>query len=166
MRILLSRYNRTLRQTCVRLWACALMGTALASYLGGTYHGFQHMFSVPVAGVLWTATTLAMGVASFFLLAAAFTATFSGQDRRWPIGAAALKFAIYAAWMLGHDEFRFVIYDYGSTLAILLMLLASRRTTGLSGHRAYVASGIPSRSPPQACSKAAFVSISISITTI
>ena len=63
--ILLLTHNRTLRQHCVRLWGCALIGTALASYLGGTYHGFQHMFSVPVAGVLWTATTLAMGVASF-----------------------------------------------------------------------------------------------------
>ena len=50
--------------------------------------------------------------------------------------------AIYSAWMLGHDEFRFVIYDYGSTLAILLLLLVSGRTTGLSGHRAYIASGI------------------------
>ena len=140
--VLLVKHNRTLRQQCVRLWACALIGTALASYLGGTYHGFQHMLSVPVAAVLWTATTLAMGVASFFLLAAAFTAAFSGQDRRWLIGAAALKLAIYAAWMLGHDEFRFVIYDYGSTLAILLLLLMSGRTTGLSGHRAYIASGI------------------------
>jgi len=140
--LLLLKHNRTLRQRSVRLWACALFATALASYLGGTYHGFQRMLSAPVASVLWTATTLAMGVASFFLLAAALTAAFSGQDRRWLIGGAALKLAIYAAWMLGHDEFRFVIYDYGSTLAILLLLLIAGRTTGLSGHRAYIASGI------------------------
>ncbi len=44
--------------------------------------------------------------------------------------------------MLGHDDFRFVIYDYGSTLAILLLLLMSGRTSGMSGHRAYIASGI------------------------
>lgn len=140
--LLLLRHNRRLKHQSVRLWAYALIGTALASYLGGTYHGFQHTLGVPVAAVLWTATTLAMGAASSFLLAAAFTAAFSGQDRRWLIGAAALKFAIYAIWMLGHDEFRFVIYDYGSTLAILLLLLIAGRTTGLSGHRAYIASGI------------------------
>ena len=163
--ILLLKYNRTLKQQCVRLWACALIGTALASYLGGTYHGFQHMLSVSVAAVLWTATTLAMGAASFFLLAAAFTAAFSGQDRRWLIGAAALKLAIYSAWMLGHDEFRFVIYDYGSTLAILLLLLMSGRTTGLSGHAPTSRRGFSSRSPRRAYSKAAFVSINISITT-
>ena len=44
--------------------------------------------------------------------------------------------------MLAHDEFRFVIYDYGSTLAILLMLLSPRAHPGLSGHRALIASGI------------------------
>ena len=45
--------------------------------------------------------------------------------------------------MLGHDEFRFVIYDYGSTLAILLLLVvAAERTHGVEGHRAYIASGI------------------------
>ena len=63
--ILLLKHNRAVRQHCVRLWAGALIGTALASYLGGTYHGFQHMLSVQLAAVLWTATTLAMGVASF-----------------------------------------------------------------------------------------------------
>jgi hypothetical protein len=140
--LLLLRRNRALRQQSVQLWAYALIGTALASYVGGTYHGFQHTLGIAVASVLWKATTLAMGAASFFLLAAAFTAAFSGRDRRWLIGAAALKFIIYAVWMLGHDEFRFVIYDYGSTLAILLLLLIAERTTGLSGHRAYIASGI------------------------
>jgi hypothetical protein len=44
--------------------------------------------------------------------------------------------------MLTHDEFRFVIYDYGSTLAILLLLVATERTQGVDGHRAYIAQGI------------------------
>ena len=83
-----------------------------------------------------------MGLASFLLLAAAFSSSFSGHDRRWLIGGAALKFSIYAAWMIGHDEFRFVIYDYGSTLAILLLLVIAERTHGITGHRAFIASGI------------------------
>ncbi len=40
--------------------------------------------------------------------------------------------------MLGHDEFRYVIYDYGSTLAILLLLVIAGRTQGVAGHRAYI----------------------------
>jgi hypothetical protein len=44
--------------------------------------------------------------------------------------------------MLGHDEFRYVIYDYGSTLAIVMLLVLAEKTHGISGHRAYIASGI------------------------
>ena len=130
--VLLLRHNVPLRQASIRLWAIALIAVAMGSYAGGAYHGFQHTLSVPVAAVLWKATTISMGVASFLLLAAAFSAAFSGQDRRWLIAAAFLKLAIYVAWMLGHDEFRFVIYDYGSTLAILLLLIATERTHGVA----------------------------------
>ena len=140
--VLLVKENQTLRQQTLRFWAFALIATAAASYSGGTYHGFQHALGEPVAAVLWKATTISMGAASFFLLAAAFTAAFAREDRSWLIGAAALKLAIYAGWMATHDEFRFVIYDYGSTLAILLLLLMTGRTIGLSGHRAYIAAGI------------------------
>jgi hypothetical protein len=140
--VLLLKRNVGLRQASIRLWALALIATAVASYAGGTYHGFQHSLSPPVARMLWKMTTISMGVASCFLLIAAITAAFTGQDRRWLIAGAALKLAIYVAWMLSHDEFRFVIYDYGSTLAILLLLVIAGRTHGVAGHRAYVASGI------------------------
>jgi hypothetical protein len=134
--------NRALRQRCITLWAMALMAAALGSYAGGTYHGFQHAIGPRTAGVLWKVTTLSMGAASFLLLAAAFTAACAGQLRHWLIGAAAAKFAMYAVWMLGHDDFRYVIYDYGSTLVILLLLVITERTAGAGGHRAYIASGI------------------------
>ena len=140
--VLLLKHNNPLRQTSIRLWAFALMAVAAGSYAGGTFHGFQHALEPAVAAVLWKVTTISMGVASFFLLTAAIAAAFTGQDRRWLIAAAALKLAIYVVWMLGHDEFRFVIYDYGSTLAILLLLVAAERTHGVAGHRAYIASGI------------------------
>jgi hypothetical protein len=140
--VLLLTHNRSLRQTSIRLWARALMAVAMGSYAGGTYHGFQQALGVPVASLLWKVTTISMGVASFLLLAAAFSAAFSGQDRQWLIAGAALKLAIYVAWMLGHDEFRYVIYDYGSTLAILMLLAVAQRTHGVHGHRAYIVSGI------------------------
>jgi hypothetical protein len=140
--VLLIKQNMTVRQRAVLWWACALFAAATGSYVGGTYHGFQHALDPYVAAVLWKVTTISMGVASFFLLTAAITAAFTGQDRRWCIAGAALKLAIYAVWMLGHDEFRYVIYDYGSTLAILLLLVVAERTHGVDGHRAYIASGI------------------------
>jgi hypothetical protein len=140
--VLLLKRNGRLRQSSILYWALALCAVGAASYVGGTYHGFQHVLSGPVAAVLWKATTISMGVASFLLLAAAFTAAFSTENRRWLIAAAALKLVIYVMWMLEHDEFRFVIYDYGSTLAILLLLVVAGKTHGVSGHRRYIASGI------------------------
>jgi hypothetical protein len=140
--VMLLKQNRTLRQTSIRLWAFAFMAAATGSYMGGTYHGFQHALEPPVATVLWKVTTISMGIASFFLLTAAITAAFTGQNRRWLSAAATLKLAVYVLWMLGHDQFKYVIYDYGSTLAILLLLVASEKTRGIDGHRAYIASGI------------------------
>ena len=140
--VFLLRQNMSLRQASIRWWALALIGAAIGSYVGGTYHGFQHAMDARVAAVLWKVTTISMGVASFLLLTAAITSAFAGQDRQWLIAAAVLKLVIFIGWMLGHDEFRYVIYDYGSTLAILLLLVAAERTHGVSGHRAYIASGI------------------------
>lgn len=140
--VLLLKHNNHLRQISIRLWAFALMAAAMASYVGGTYHGFRHVLDPHVAVVLWKVTTISMGIASFFLLTAAIRAAFSGRDGRWFIAAASLKLAIYIVWMLGHDEFKYVIYDYGSTLAILLLLVASEKTHGIAGHRVYIASGI------------------------
>jgi hypothetical protein len=140
--VLLLKQNMSRRQASIRWWALALFASAIASYVGGTYHGFQHAMDPLVAAILWKVTTISMGVASFLLLTAAISAGFTGQDRRWLIAGAALKLAIYVGWMLGHDEFRFVIYEYGSTLAILLLLVVAERTHGVAGHRAYIASGI------------------------
>ena len=140
--VFLLKQNMSLRQASIRWWALALIAAAIGSYVGGTYHGFQHALDPRTAAVLWKITTIGMGLASFLLLTAAFTSAFAGQDRQWLIAGAVVKLAIYVGWMLGHDEFRYVIYDYGSTLAILLLLVAAERTHGVNGHRAYIASGI------------------------
>jgi hypothetical protein len=140
--VVLIKRNTALRQRSIQWWAFALFAAAVGSYAGGTYHGFRHALEPAVAAVVWKVTTISMGLASFFLLTSAITSAFAGQDRRWLIAGAALKLAIYVVWMLGHDEFRFVIYDYGSTLAILLLLIVAERTRGIEGHRAYIAMGI------------------------
>ena len=140
--LMLLRQNRQVRQRTIRLWAAALAAVAMGSYAGGTYHGFQQAIDVEVAEALWTCTTVSMGIASFFLLAAGVTSAFTGRTRRWLVIAAIVKLAVYVVWMLRHDEFRFVIYDYGSTLVLLMVLVGARRTRGVPGHRACIASGI------------------------
>jgi hypothetical protein len=89
-----------------RLWALAFLFTALAAFLGGTYHAFA-----PENGLLWKAVVFSVGIASFFLLA--------GSGGRALRIFATVKLIAYLAWMSTHDEFVWVIADYGISLLIL-----------------------------------------------
>src|SRR5687768_10426687 len=81
-----------------RMWALAFYATAAASLLGGTYHGLAYE-------PLWKPTVYAVGLASLFLLA--------GLGRQFLIFGL-VKFVVYAVWMATHDDFKYVIYDYGT----------------------------------------------------
>jgi hypothetical protein len=140
--VLLVRRNQALRQTSITLWAAALMAAAMASFAGGTYHGFHHLLAPPVPATLWKVTTISMGIASFLLLSAAVFSTFSGVMRRRLVAAAAVKLVIYIGWMVVHDAFVFVILDYGFTLIVILFLVTTGWTNGVPGHRAYISAGI------------------------
>ena len=130
--VFLLKQNMSLRQQSIRWWALALFASAMASYVGGTYHGFQHAHGSAGRGGTVEGDDDQHGGRELSSADRGVHAAFTGQDRRWLIAGAALKLAIYVAWMLGHDEFRFVIYDYGSTLAILLLLVVAERTRGVS----------------------------------
>src|SRR5688572_22458935 len=88
-----------------RMWALAFTFTAVASFCGGLYHAWGD--STPE---LWKATVIAVGIASFFLLA--------GTHRRLAV-VATVKLVVYLTWMTTHDDFLFVILDYGLTLLIV-----------------------------------------------
>ncbi len=130
------------RNRAIQFFAAALGATAFASFAGGTFHGFGPAMSPPPAALLWTLTTVAMGVASAFLLAAAITAAFTGLTRRVLLIVAAVKLFGYSWWMLTHHAFVYVILEYGSTLLFVVVLLAANRTHGDRGHRVYLAAGI------------------------
>lgn len=103
------------RAASARLWAVAFIALAVAAFLGGTVHGFQ------VEG-LWKPTVMAVGIASFGMLAGSAYATTSGNVRRVLVIAAALKLAFYEAWMLGHDDFIFVVADTASAMLAVAAL--------------------------------------------
>jgi hypothetical protein len=94
-------------------WALAFLALALAALLGGTWHGFWQN------DVLWKATTLSVGVASFGMVAGSALQTTSGIALRILIAAAGAKFVLYSAWMLYHDAFIWVVADTASALAIV-----------------------------------------------
>ena len=105
----------------MRFWALALAATALGSFAGGTYHGFNTVLPATLARAIWAVTTIVVGLAACLLLSATLTAAVPRHSRRWLLVAVWGQFAIYAAWMLRHDAFVNVIVEYG--LAMLLVLL-------------------------------------------
>jgi hypothetical protein len=101
-----------------RMWALAFLFTAAGSFFGGTYHGFLLMLEPPAAFLLWKATLFSIGLASFFLLAG------SGRGLA---AIAVVKLVVYTTWMIGHDDFLWVIADYGVTLLIVGIVQLVRR---------------------------------------
>jgi hypothetical protein len=102
-----------------RFWATAFLALALGALLGGTWHGFSQN------DVLWKATTLSVGVASFGMVAGS-AAVAPGGLRGALIAFALAKLVAYSAWMLYHDDFIWVVIDTASALLIVAILHAWR----------------------------------------
>ena len=89
-----------------RMWALAFVFTAIAAMIGGVYHGYGDRWEI-----LWKATVMSVGIASYFLLA--------GTHRRLGIFAA-VKLAVYGFWMaMTEANFVYVVADYGLTLLLV-----------------------------------------------
>jgi len=113
----LSLHRRREGRRARGLWTLALAALALAALLGGTSHGFAPVLPTLAATLLWKATVLSVGVASFGLLSGSAAGTTSPPVARIFLVLAVAKLAIYSAWMLFHDEYLYVIVDTGSALA-------------------------------------------------
>jgi hypothetical protein len=103
-----------------RFWALAFFALGLGAFLGGTWHGFWQ------DDLLWKATTLSVGGASFGMVAASADAVTTGKLRGGLIAFAGVKLFAYAAWMLHHDDFVWVVADTASALFIVAILHAWR----------------------------------------
>lgn len=116
------RLDRSEPQYARRLWAWAFAALALSALTGGTYHGFTASMGARAGAALWKATVYLVGTTDLLMLSGSFTAALGRRWRPYALAAAAAKFLVYAAWMIHHDEFRYVVYDYApSMLAILLI---------------------------------------------
>jgi drug/metabolite transporter (DMT)-like permease len=119
---------RQTRQRAVRIWALAFAATSLGSFTAGTYHGFQLMLPPALATMVWTTTTLVVGLAACLLLTATLVATVRRRVRRWWLFVVWAQFVAYAAWMLRHHEFVYVIAEYGAAmLCVFALVIASAR---------------------------------------
>ena len=108
----LIRKGMRVSQRSIILWGLSFVATGIAALIGGTSHGFALYLGTMTKEVIWTATLISIGFASLFLLSAAIITTFKKPLRDWLIAATALKFILFAVWIVSHSEFKYVIYDY------------------------------------------------------
>jgi hypothetical protein len=97
-------------------WGVAFAALALGALLGGTWHGFFNH------ALLWKATVLSVGVASFAMLTGSAFAVLSGKPRALVVAFALAKLLVYSGWMLRHDEFIYVVIDTGIAFALVAAL--------------------------------------------
>ncbi len=119
---MLLRVARQHQQISMWLWAGAFLTTALASLTGGTYHGFSLLLGDSGKTILWKGTVYSIGLTSFLMLSGTILASVPRAVGRWLLGAAVLQLAVYAVWMLTHDDFLYVIYDYAPAMVAVLVL--------------------------------------------
>jgi len=112
--VLLLRNSQS--QKSRKFWAAAFAALALGAFLGGTWHGFLQN------PLLWKATLLTVGVASFAMVTGSAFAAVSGAVRNVLIGVAGGKLLAYAGWMLRHDEFIYLVIDTGIAFAVVAAL--------------------------------------------
>ena len=103
-------------QVSRRWWGAAFVALALGAFLGGTWHGFFQDYW------LWKATVLAIGAASFAMLAGSAYAVLSGMPRTLLLAVAAAKLLVYCIWMASRDDFILVVIDTGIAFAALAAL--------------------------------------------
>ncbi|HSC94761.1 MAG TPA: hypothetical protein VLC73_07310 [Burkholderiales bacterium] len=106
-------------QTC---WALAFGALAVSALLGGTHHGFAAVMSEALYRLSWKVTVTAIGLFSFGMMAGSILATARGAVRTALLACAGIQLAAYTAWMLGHDEYRYVVLNSAITMVVLLLL--------------------------------------------
>jgi hypothetical protein len=114
------------KENCLaeRWWAWAFFATAAGALAGGTSHGFTHYLGESGWRLLWQITVYAIGLASLCLMIAALKATFTAGWLGTLALLAAARFGFYTVWMWHETDFKYVIYDYGSTMVVVLALQA------------------------------------------
>ncbi len=120
----LFKLNGEQPQNSLRLWSGALAASAIAAFLGGTSHGFALHFSDFAKTAIWKATVYSIGLASFLMLSGTLFAVVANPLRKLLLGLVLLQFLIYAGWMISHDEFKYVIFDYVPAMLGVVLLQA------------------------------------------
>ena len=130
------------QQSSGRLWAAAFVMTAVAAFVGGTYHGFIQWMPGVAGRAMWKATLVATGVASACLLAGALIAATAGPLRQALLVLVLVKLLVYLWTIWTRDAFVLVIVDYGAALVAILLAAWFVRPSGLSPAAWWLTAGV------------------------
>jgi hypothetical protein len=133
---------RQTRQRSVRLWGLAFAATAIGSFAGGTYHGFVTALPSNVATATWKVATIAVGLAACLLLSAALISRFRPPARRSLLIIVWVQFVAYVAWVLGHDDFLYVVIEYGSAMLVVFFLQLFNHAASSNAARGWIMAGV------------------------
>lgn len=125
-----------------RLWAAAFVMTAVASLVGGTYHGFIQWMPGITGRAVWKVTLFATGIGSACLLAAAVVAATAGPLQRALIALVCVKLLVFVVRIATHDQFSLVIVDYGAALVAVLLAAWFVRPSGLTPAASWITAGV------------------------
>ncbi len=140
--ICLCRLGRRERQISKLLWGLGFLATASASLFGGTFHGLREYLGETLAAILWKTSVYSIGLASCFMLSAVVLNCVKRSLRPSALNLVALKFLIFACWMISHSEFRFVVYDYASAMIVILLLQIFLIVTCRAKSALWIAGGV------------------------
>ncbi len=106
----------------VRAWALGFASLGMASLAGGTVHGLSLVLSAPVLKGLWKWAGLTVGLAGSCFLIGTLFASVVPPVRRWLISLSCVQLLGYVVWINLYDDFRYVVYNYGATCAVILVI--------------------------------------------
>ncbi|MGH7768223.1 MAG: DUF6962 family protein [Candidatus Binatia bacterium] len=121
-------YRRGIREWPLRTWFTAFFGSiSLASFAGGTVHGFFNDEQTAGHAVLWSATLLAIGVTALAAWAIGADLLFSAKIARRVARAAAAELCVYGVIVLAFTrEFWLAVAMYLPATLFLLVALVRR----------------------------------------
>jgi hypothetical protein len=125
-----------------RLWAIGFAMTAVAAFVGGTYHGLIQMIPAVAGRVLWKITLVSTGFGSAALFAAAVMAATTGTLQWALLALALLKLLVFLEVILTRNNFLLVVLDYGSALLAILLAAWFLRPTGITPAAGWLAAGV------------------------
>ena len=115
-------YRSAQEERARKCWGLAFGALAVSALLGGLHHGFAAVMTQATFAIGWKVTVFAIGVFSFGMMAGSVLAATRGAVRTGLLAFAGAQLAVYTAWMLAHDEFRYVVLDTAIAMATLLLL--------------------------------------------